>query len=145
VPTTGLDDDDCAPVLRLRDEVVRRADRLGSILEAVLSHGFCNSAGRLRDLVGSCACLSAALATHCGQTDGFLDDGFTLSCRVLLSTCLDAERVGCSEAADFTATLAALAALAWNVGDLEISRSRLVQHIGLLSPQERAQARRRLS
>ncbi|CAE8599979.1 unnamed protein product, partial [Polarella glacialis] len=68
-----------------------------------------------------------------------------LSCRVLLSTCLDAERVGCSEAADFTATLAALAALAWNVGDLEISRSRLVQHIGLLSPQERAQARRRLS
>eukprot|EP00931_Biecheleriopsis_adriatica_P096366 TRINITY_DN70014_c0_g1_i1.p1 TRINITY_DN70014_c0_g1~~TRINITY_DN70014_c0_g1_i1.p1 ORF type:complete len:615 (-),score=163.24 TRINITY_DN70014_c0_g1_i1:31-1875(-) len=139
----GGDDYGGLPAERLRNEVFRRADCLGRLLEAVLSSGFAN-ATRLRELVASCASLAASLAAASPHPDGSSDDGFTLSCRMLLSTCLDAPLVGCSEVGERAAMLAALAALANNVGDLEVSKGCLLQHIGQLPPEEQARARARL-
>mmetsp|Transcript_80979 Transcript_80979/g.223979 ORF Transcript_80979/g.223979 Transcript_80979/m.223979 type:complete len:634 (-) Transcript_80979:117-2018(-) len=127
------------PPLRLRAEIFRRADRLGSLLEAVLARG-CSSAVQLKELLGSCVTLSAALAAHAKHDAA--DDGFTLACRVLLAACLER---GCGEGPDAAVVLAALSALAANVEDLEISRERLVTLIGALQLEDRARARSRLT
>jgi len=131
-------EDPSPPGIRIRDEVVRRADRLGSLLEAVLVTP--PSGAVLRDLVASCAGLTAPLAAR-RQRD-CSDDGLTLACRVLLATCLDSTVV--DEDADGAAMLAALVALAANVDDLDISRVQLAERIGRLRPEDRARGRARL-
>lgn len=131
-----------SPPKRLRGEVNSRADRLGSLLEAVLADGFTHTT-HLRDLAASCAAISAALLDE-NMSEGGPEDGFTLACRVLLATCLDTPKAGCEEGSERAAVLAALAALASTVGDLEISRSKLTELIGGLAPLEREKALARL-
>merc|ERR1712176_1361097 len=96
-------EDPSPPPLRLREKVFQHADRLGSLLESVLAAG-CSSPAQLKQLVGTCAIISSALAKQTKLDDS--DDGFTLACRVLLQTCLT---TGCGDAADAVVMLPALA------------------------------------
>ncbi|CAJ1437665.1 unnamed protein product [Effrenium voratum] len=137
-------DEEKSPVAKLRRDVFRIADKLGRLLEAVSLQGF-DSPANLRDIVGSCACLAAVLVEQSGLPEGCSDDHFTLSCRLLVTTCSDALDLGCSEAGDRAGVVAALGALASNVGDLEYVTPRLVEHIGRLPPEDVARARVRLT
>eukprot|EP00435_Cladocopium_sp_Y103_P055739 s905_g18.t1 len=140
---TPSHDDPQSPLLKLRADVHRIADKLGRLLEAVAAQGF-NHPMNLRELVASCACLAAALVLQSGMSEGCSDDHFTLSCRLLVTSC-DAEDLGCAEASDRAAMLAALGALASNVGDLEYISPRLSEHISRLSADDLARARMRLT
>ncbi|CAK0889477.1 unnamed protein product [Prorocentrum cordatum] len=131
------EDDPRPPPIHFREELYRHADKLGSLLEAVLAAGS-GTPAQLRGLVSSCAALSAALAAARAAESS--EDGFTLACRMLLQTCLEA---GLGPAPD-AVVLAALAALAANVEDLEISHARLSELIAALQPEGRARARSRL-
>ncbi|CAK9068932.1 Hypothetical protein SCF082_LOCUS34620, partial [Durusdinium trenchii] len=133
-----------SPLLKLRAHVHRIADKLGRLLEAVLAQGF-DSNISLRELLASCACLAAALVSQSGLAEGCSDDHFTLSCRLLVTTCCDAPNLGCAEVGDRAATLAALGALACNVGDLDYVSPRFSEYISLLPADDIARARMRLT
>jgi hypothetical protein len=126
-------DDPSPPAYRLRDAVVQRADRLGSLLHVVSYVPLVGSAQR--QLITSCAELVALISTKIENSD----DAFTLECRMLLSTWLENGRFE----EEIAATLFALAALAANVGDFEVSRHRLAELIGVLPPEDRGRVRSR--
>jgi len=132
------DDIALPPALRVRGEIVRHADPLGSLLDLLLEQP--PAGGALRELMLSCAGLAAVMSKR-ENTYGN-DDGFTFACRVLLANCLDA---GCTEDSEGASMLAALASLAANVGDLEISKPRLAELVGRIRPDDRARARSRLT
>mmetsp|Transcript_550 Transcript_550/g.1098 ORF Transcript_550/g.1098 Transcript_550/m.1098 type:complete len:625 (+) Transcript_550:123-1997(+) len=132
-------EDPSPPPLQFREVLMCRADQLGSLLEAVLASG-CPEPARLKELVVSCAILSAGLAVHC--VPDCPDDGFTLACRMLLATGLD---LCCGQGPDVATLLVALATVAANVGDLEISRARLLELIGGLHADDSRRARARLT
>lgn len=132
-------EDPSPPPLRFREMLIQRADQLGSLLEAVLASG-CEEPVRLKELVVSCAILSAGLAAH--RLPDCQDDGFTLACRMLLATGLD---LCCGQGPDVATLLVALATMAANVGDLEISRARLLELISGLHMDDRRRARARLT
>jgi len=123
------------------DSRTSQADSLGSLLDVII--GASPVDGQLRDLLASCAGLAAGMAAMASQRAGFVDDGFTLSCRELLASCLDAGH-GDARGSDAGAMLAVLSALAANVGDLEVSRSRIAELAGGLPPDDVARARARL-
>lgn len=133
-----------SPLLKLRADVHRIADKLGRLLEAVAAQGFDNPMN-LRELVASCACLAAALVLQSGVAEGCSDDHFTLSCRLLVTSCCEAPNLGCAEASDRAAMLTALGALACNVGDLDYISPRLNEYISQLSADDIARARVRLT
>lgn len=128
---------------RLRDEVFRRVDALGSLLHTILDSVEQVAAER-RELVANCAVLAAGLAAHAQEREAevYEQDGFTLACRALLAACL-----GDGFSADISTApfLASLVALAANVGDLEMYHAHLAQRIQQLRPEERAWARARLA
>eukprot|EP00419_Tripos_fusus_P058287 CAMPEP_0172932576 /NCGR_PEP_ID=MMETSP1075-20121228/220066_1 /TAXON_ID=2916 /ORGANISM="Ceratium fusus, Strain PA161109" /LENGTH=819 /DNA_ID=CAMNT_0013793905 /DNA_START=58 /DNA_END=2518 /DNA_ORIENTATION=- len=132
-------EDPSPPPLQFREVLMCRADQLGSLLEAVLASG-CPEPARLKELVVNCAILSAGLAAHC--VPDCPDDGFTLACRMLLATGLD---LCCGQGPDVATLLVALATIAANVGDLEISRARLLELIGGLHADDSRRARARLT
>lgn len=134
----AADDDLFPPALRVKKEIIRRADTLGSLLDVLLESP--PNAPLARELMLSCAALAAPMSER-HDPDGS-DDGFTFACRVLLSNCLDA---GCTADAEGANMLAALAALAASVGDLEISRPRLAELISRINPDDRARTRSRLA
>merc|ERR1719330_223027 len=127
------------PALRLRAEVARRADGLGMLLEAGLAPHMA-SASMLKETALACSSLCAALAALGGQEDD--EDGFTLACRGFLSACLER---GVPQGRDAAVTVAALAALAMNVGDWGVSHVRLAELSAHLSAEECHRACKRLS
>lgn len=124
--------DSSPPAVRLRIAVLKFADYLGGILHALLSAPLTGAEWRL--VFSSCSELAVLLSAENS------DDGFTLECRMMLEQMLES---GCGEDSESGATLAALAALAANVGDFQVARSRLVRRIGCLRPEERARGRAR--
>lgn len=134
----STDDIALPPALRVRAEIARHADQLGSLLDLLVEQP--PAGAILRELMLSCAGLAAPLSRR-ENTDG-ADDGFTFACRVLLANCLDA---GCTEDSEGASMLAALASLAASVGDLEISKPRFAELVGRICPEDRARARSRLT
>lgn len=130
------------PLQKLRKNVFRAADKLGSLLEVVTMQTaeICGH----RDLVASCACLAAALVQESGQPEGCSEDHFTLTCRFLVASGFDTGSLSRMEASEKPGTLAALGALACNVGELDFVRPALSEQIGLLAPEDVARARQRL-
>jgi len=125
-------EDPYPPQLRLCWELSKGADKFGRLLEAVLSSQ--PTGLRLRELVHSCVILSGVSTQRCDISE----DGFTLTCRMLLTTTLDS-------APQDAVLLVLLGALAVNVGDLEVSRSRLLEATGALKPEDLSRARARLT
>jgi len=122
------------PALRLRAAVLQRADLLGGLLHATIATPLSGSDWRL--LLSSCSELAVLISAENP------DDGFTLECRMLLESLLES---GCGEDGDAAGTLAALAALAANVGDFEVCRGRISQMIARLPPNDRARGRSRFT
>lgn len=129
-------EDPSPPALRFRAVVHRRADRLGSLLHAVSSVHLPSSFQK--ELVSSCAELAALISASCENAE----DAFTLECRMLLTLWLEH---GLAQEFDAPALLVALAAVAANVGDFAISRPRLIELAGCLTPSDRARGRARFA
>lgn len=127
-------EDPSPPALRLRAAVLHHADVLGSLLHATIASPLTGAV--LRQLLTSCSELAVLVSADNP------DDAFTLECRMLIETLLDS---GCVQDADLAAVLAALTALAANVGDLQVSKGRISQMIACLTPEQREHGRARFS